>query len=306
MLETLGLILIITLLTIIGIYYLPPVLLVFPAGFIAFGIRRGLIQSFTSMLTTILIVGFISDFSSSIILFAIFVPATMVMTYTIKKRKRVIEILGFSTIVLFISIILMIGFLNNIGLDFIGQLENGFKELLVMQLDMLEEVGIEADKIIESKELLENSYKYLIIIMPSIILLISLVISYLNYSISRIILNNMGVGIVRPLRFSMFRLPNNITLGIIVMLLGVYIMSALKLPYHQEIFINLIFLIGFMFFVQGVSVVDFFLKRKKIILLVRLILLAIVLFISPLISILFVIGFIDVIIDLRKIKKVKS
>lgn len=181
----------------------------------------------------------------------------------LKKRRSNAEILGISAAVFFISILIILSFVDAGGGGFIALLEEGFKQLLSAQLEMIEDMDLTSYQFLEAKELLENAYKYLLLIIPAILLIMSLVVSYLNCLLSSIGLKKMGIGIINIPKFSRFRLPNNVIPGIIVMFLGVYIMNKLEMPYYETVLINLVVLVGFMFIIQGLSVVDYFFLLKS-------------------------------------------
>ncbi len=171
--------------------------------------------------------------------------------------------MGISAAVFFISILIILSFVDAGGGGFIALLEEGFKQLLSAQLEMIEDMDLTSYQFLEAKELLENAYKYLLLIIPAILLIMSLVVSYLNCLLSSIGLKKMGIGIINIPKFSRFRLPNNVIPGIIVMFLGVYIMNKLEMPYYETVLINLVVLVGFMFIIQGLSVVDYFFLLKS-------------------------------------------
>ena len=214
--------------------------------------------------------------------------------------------MGISAAVFFISILIILSFVDAGGGGFIALLEEGFKQLLSAQLEMIEDMDLTSYQFLEAKELLENAYKYLLLIIPAILLIMSLVVSYLNCLLSSIGLKKMGIGIINIPKFSRFRLPNNVIPGIIVMFLGVYIMNKLEMPYYETVLINLVVLVGFMFIIQGLSVVDYFFIKIRIFPLIRVILYLLFLFNSPIVTVISILGFIDTIFDLRRIKKSKS
>lgn len=305
-LETILLIVIMSLYTIFGLYYIPYILLLFPAPFIAYSIKNGIIPNIINMIITGIIVGLVDSFGATIILLIAFIPITFVSSYLIKKRRSNAEILGISAAVFFISILIILSFVDAGGGGFIALLEEGFKQLLSAQLEMIEDMDLTSYQFLEAKELLENAYKYLLLIIPAILLIMSLVVSYLNCLLASIGLKKMGIGIINIPKFSRFRLPNNVIPGIIVMFLGVYIMNKLEMPYYETVLINLVVLVGFMFIIQGLSVVDYFFIKIRIFPLIRVILYLLFLFNSPIVTVISILGFIDTIFDLRRIKKSKS
>lgn len=142
--------------------------------------------------------------------------------------------------------------------------------------------------------------------MPTILLLLSLIISYANYYISVVLIGKLGVVVKMP-RFSNFKLPSNIMYGTFAMLTGVYLLKFLKVDSYEAILINVVALISFMFVIQGLSVIDYLLIKAKMIIGVRILLLMIItVFIAPLVTIITILGLIDTLFDIRKLRKQRS
>ncbi|MGN9166093.1 DUF2232 domain-containing protein [Tissierellaceae bacterium HCP3S3_D8] len=301
--ETILLITIMALYTVFGLYYIPYILLLLPAPFIAFGVKNGIISNVINMIITCMIVGLIDSFGTTLFLIISFIPITIVSSYLIKKKRKNTEILGISAIVFFISLLIILSFVDAGGGGFVAQLEEGFKQLLSAQLDMFKDMDLTSYEILKLEELLENAYKYLLLIMPAILLVLSLVVSYLNYLLATIGLKKMKVGIFNIPKFSRFRLPNNIIPGMLIMFSIAYIMKKMEVPYNEAILVNLVVLVGFMFVIQGLSIVDYFFTRMRVYPIIRVILYILFLFNSPMVTIISILGFIDIIFDIRRIRK---
>jgi len=135
------------------------------------------------------------------------------------------------------------------------------------------------------------------------IMIFSLIMTYINYLISVLILRKLGYGIVYIPRFSRFKLPNNILLGVGIMFLGTFLLKIFKLSYYETIFMNITLLASFVFFVQGLAVIDYKLKEKKRNLFLRLIVILFFILVLPLGTYIAFLGVLDVIFDFRKIRK---
>lgn len=306
-LETLGVGLFMVSFTIIGLGTLPFILILFPVLFIGYGVKNGLIPSILIMVIVSSIIGFTTDTTSGILLFLTFAPMTVVLTYGIKNRRKSIEILAISSLILFLTILLIIGYIRGAsGINIATQLENNFKSMLNIQVELFTEMGLTNLELLRAKDLLESAYKAMLITAPTIVIIISLIISYVNYYISAVILQRIGIGVVNIPRFSKFRLPNNIIPGILVMLLGTYLTKNIKGFSYETLLANLILLIGFMLYTQGLSIIDFLMSKRKIVFPIRIVFLTVFVFFSPLVSIISILGLLDVLFDFRRRYKPKS
>lgn len=182
-------------------------------------------------------------------------------------------------------------------------MEEGFNQVLTIQTQMFREMGLSNFEIAKTIEELEGTYQLFMWIFPVIILAFSVLCSYINYYFSVQVLRKSGIGIVTVPRFSKFRLPNNILLGITIMLIFSYIIGALKTGISDIVFLNIAALVLFMFTTQGLSVVDFYLRNYKFKPIARVITIIFLILIRPLSSIVFLIGVVDTFMDFRKLRR---
>lgn len=302
--EDMALVIGMSICAILGIHYIPIILILFPTPFIILGMKNGVSRNIMNMVVTFIIIGIADSIKYGFFLLIIFLPITILLFYLIKKKKNNMEILGSSTIVFFISILIILGIINITGIDFVNELEMRVEQVIEGQIESIENMNLNSYEFLKERDLLEEKYKLSLLIIPSALFMISMIISYLNYLLISLILKKMEINIINIPKFSRFRLPNNIILGIIIMFVGVFIIEKMNIGYSNAIIINLITLIGSMFSIQGLSVVDFYLSRFNIFPAIRFIICIMLLFNSSMVLILTMIGFIDSIFDLRKIKTI--
>lgn len=304
--ELAGVILGMSLFTLASLYFFPLMFLIFPVAFIVLGIKNGLLDGIISLMTTCTIVAFVIEPMTALYIFLLFGPLVISMIYTIKKRKSTMEVLLVGTISFFTSIIVVFGIINYIEGNLLLTIEQAFKETLNIRIEALKDMGLTSYEILENKKLLEDAFKYMLLIAPATGLLTSLIVSYMNYSLTIIGLRRIGIYVVNIPRFSRFRLPNNISIGIIVMFITGFVAKQLNFDYFDTIAINLTVLIGIMFSIQGLSVIDFFLIKIKVKKFFRILFILLTIIAAPLMTVVSGLGLIDVIFDLRKLKRKDS
>lgn len=305
-LEAALLVLVMSLFTLIGIYFIPYLLILFPTGFIIFALRRNMVLSGISMIGTTLVISLVVGWVYSVFLLIMFLPISMCLAYLIKRRRKSLEILGFSTIVFFVSLLIILSFVDSTGIGFVTQLEQSFKDIMETQINMFKDMDLTSYELAETKDLLESAYRYIILIVPTILLISSLVVSYLNYLTTSVGLKKMRIEIVGIPQFSKFRLPNNIIPGVLVMFLVTYIAGKLDFKYLDTINLNLVALVGFMFFIQGLSVLEHLFKKLKMFVVFRIILYIVFLFTAFMLTAISVLGILDIVFDFRKLRRPKS
>lgn len=305
--ESIIVVLIMALYIVYGIHFVPLLMLFIPVPFAILGIRNGMHVNIISIMATSLIIGVLLGFISGVSIILIFAPLSLALNYCISKRKSSMETILITTIAFFISFLFLMSLEGNISnLNLTKQLEENFRQLLTMQIDMLNEMGMSKYEVLRTTDLLENAYKTIIILIPSLIGVFSLLISYVNLFLVSVILKKMGYGVVNSQKFSQFKLPNNIIPGIGIMLLTAFIIKKLQIQYHEALLLNLTFLISFVFFVQGLAVLDFLLIKARLHLIFRILILSLNIIFIPMSSVIFFIGILDAIFDIRKIRRRKS
>lgn len=305
-LKTFIIIILSTLLTLFGMHYFPFILILFPVLFIANIIKDGLSEGLTNMLVTILIIALVESLNVGMFLAITFIPFTIVISDLIKKRQANIKILGFSAITFFLSVLGLFVVVNLLGIDVVKYIEDIFRQIIDTQLEAMESVGLSNYEFFQTKELLEDTYKYLLLIIPSMILMLSVAVSYINYLLASMILEKFEINIVNIPKFSKFKLPNNVVIGTMLMFLLTFISGQLGFSYYETVLINIGVLVTMGLFVQGLAVVDFLLNKLKFKLIFKMIFYITFIFNSSLVSIITIIGLTDLIFDLRKARKKKS
>lgn len=302
-LQIVGIVLGMSLLTVVALFFFPLLLIIFPVAFIVVGIKNGIVEGVISLMTTCTILAYIIDPMIALYLFLGFAPITITIIYTTKNRKNTMEVLLYSTIVFFASILLLFALVNVREGDLLIQFEAIFKEGLSLRIEALREMGFTSYEILEDKNFLEEQFREILLIAPANLLLLSFVVSYINYALSIVGLRKVGINIVNTPKFSRFRLPNNISLGIIVMFITTFIAKQLNFIYFDVIVKNLVVLLGFMLLIQGLSIIDFFLIKIKVKKLFRFLFILLTVIIAPLITVVSMLGLIDVIFDFRKLRQ---
>lgn len=295
-----------TLLALLGIHFVQFALIIFPVLFIANIIKDGLGEGLTNMIVTLIIIGIVDSLYAGVFLGLAFIPFTLMISNLIKKRKDNSEILGFSALTFFVSILLIFIVINLLGVDVVKYIESSFKQFIDMQLEAIENIDLSNSEIFNTKQLLEDTYKYLLLIIPSLFLILSAFISYINYFLSSMILDKAGIKIVNVPKFAKFSLPNNVAFGSLIMFGLTYLSGKIGFTYYETVIVNIGVLVSMGLFIQGLSVVDHLLNKLKVNLIFKIIFYITFIFSTSLVSILTIVGLVDLIFDLRKLRKKRT
>lgn len=305
-LESVVLIGIMSIFFMFSIYYFEALLFLLPIPFVIFGVKNGLFSSLLSLVTTLLIVGIILNPITSLSYFLLFAPFIVLSIYLIRKRTRASQVVVYGAVALFISILILFGILNLSGVDLISELEEQFSLILSGQMDYLKDMGLTTYELLQTRDSLKSEYERMLMLIPSVMLITSYLISYINYQLITLGLKKIGIRILYLPKFSRFRLPDNFTIGALVMALTTFFIRMMNISYADTLYVNIIVLLGSVLFLQGLAIVSFFLIKIKTKKFLRLITYLIIFFTPQIFSAMALLGGIDIIFDVRKIKGAKS
>lgn len=290
-----------------GIQILPLLIFFIPIPFVVVGIRNGIKINIINIVIVSFIISYLLDITTGISLLFFIAPISISFNYCIKTRKRIGETLIISTLALFTSfLVLFIIEKQILNINIMKAVEEMIGENLSTQIAFLRDMGMTNYEILENVDFYEATYKTVMVLIPSLMVVFSLIITYVNLLLTSTILRKMGFGAHSVQKFSKLKLPSNIVSGIGMLYLLSYILIKTNVEYSQAFLSNLTFLTGFIFFLQGLAVLDFLLIRTKIKRFFRFLILGLNILFLPMSSIFFLIGLLDQIFDLRKIRKQKS
>lgn len=293
-----------TILAIIGHLMFPVIILLYPVPFIILGVKHKTKYNIYSILVSSLLIGILIDMFTGIFTFIVFGLLSIVITYMINKKYKPQQILVGSSIVTLISTLISLGVIGYItGVSFLSQINASLTENMMSQLNILKEMELPSYEMSLIKDVLLVTKEYIIIIIPAALIITSVFIVYINYWMATAILKRLGYKTVEIPKFSNFRLPSNIIMGSIVVVVAASLIRYMKLFYYETIFVNTLLLISFVFFIQGLSVIAFLLNKLRIHKIVKVIMIIVIVINVPLSLVVSILGLLDVGIDFRRLRK---
>lgn len=231
-------------------------------------------------------------------------PVSLLVQFMIKRKYSTDKIILGTTLLLMVIMFASLYVEGQVtGVDLVSQMDKNFESMLEVQKNALRDLEMSKSEIDKAGTIMRGTYNYIVTVMPMIIFIFSLIIAYLNYKISAFLINRTRDQSLKVPEFSLFTLPDNFIVGTVIMLLTSTIINRMEIPYALALRQNLMFIIGFLFLIQGFSLFDYFLKKIKIKKFFRVLILLINLILMPIGGILMILGFADSIFDLRKIRK---
>jgi uncharacterized protein YybS (DUF2232 family) len=295
-----------TIFVFLGLYLTPIILLIYPVPFIILGIRHNVKSSILTVFASFILVSILIDPLTALFVTIIFGPLAVAIAYMINRKYNSYKIIVIGTIVSFISIVtslIITGYIT--GVNFYDLLKEQVDFILSTQESLLKEMEISSYRIEELIDkytiLLDNT----ILIFPAMLIIVSLFTNYINYFISIATLKRLRYKNIKMPLFSKFRLPSNIGSGIVVIAILSFIISYYKLFNYDTITLNISILVVFLFFLQGLAVIVYLLNKTNINSILRGVIIAFLIFSSPLMLIISFVGLVDTIMDFRKLKEDK-
>ncbi|WP_026895389.1 YybS family protein [Clostridiisalibacter paucivorans] len=295
---------IMTIFIFLGLYAIPIIFILYPVPFIVLAVRHGIKYSIMSILVSCALASILIEFFVGVFIFIIFGAISVVLGYMINEKYKSYQIIGGGTLISLVTVALLLYVMGIFtGINLVDPIKDFFNEALQFQKQILGTMDFTQYEINEILDMLKQGYNYTMLAMPTIIIISSVFLVYINYYISVVILNRLGNKVDYIPKFKHFKLPGNVLMGILVIFLGTTIIRVLKLFYYDTIFLNVITVLSFIFLIQGLAVVMFFLDRKKINKFIKAILFVLILLSGPLNIIISFIGVADILFNFRKIKR---
>ena len=152
----------------------------------------------------------------------------------------------------------------------------------------------------EMKEALMSSFELLKVMLPALLIMVALMDSYLNYTVARIVLRRLDLRLEPLPPFAEWRAPGHLAIGFLLLMLLSFVGGYFGLGNMDVVLGNILLLFQMVFLVQGLSVAYYFLSRKGVNKLVRVLLIIFILFNQPLAMAAMLAGVLDVVLDIRK------
>jgi len=271
-------------------------IILIPVPFMVLAYRHGSRYSTLSFITFSLLTGSFTGIMYTIFLISIFGPMTIIMGYYIKRQRASYRVIGAGTIASILSILIIFQLTSYIGgFNIVDEIAFVAENIVSTQVEMLKTMDV---GVLSADEILN----YLLMIVPGILIIQSMFIAIGNYYLTASILKRFSSKDVELPQFSTFILPTNIVLGSLIIFTLSYLTRYIEGIYHASLITNVTLLFIFLFFIQGISVISFLIKRTRTPKAIRILLIGMIFLISPLLTAVSFIGLVDSIVDVRKLR----
>lgn len=279
--------------------FIPLFIFIIPIPFIVLYVKRGPVWGILSNLLACLLIYFGSDLSTASILLVYTVVISHTLGFMMRQNFKVSHIILWSSVAVTVFVI-MAGFfaqsLNEINM--IESIRTSIDQYSDTQLSVIKELPISSADRQSAESVLKRAVEFTMVLLPSIILVFSALVSYINYYISANVLRRLGIGIIDIPNLWSFRLPKHVIIGSVLIAVLLYILQITEFGFSQELILNVYLIFTFLFMINGIAAIDFIIRSRANIF-VRIILPLVILLLLGMGILYAIIGLLDLCFDLR-------
>ncbi len=283
---------------VVATFYIPMLsilLVLIPVPFVVLSIRRGNRYAFFSMIMVSIIIGMLTGIVYSLFVLVLFGPMALAMGWWIRHRMDPHEVIFIGAVASALSIFAMLQVIAAVsGIHLTTEISQMFTQVIQQQATTLQNMNVEVVA-------MEDAVNYLLLVFPGLILIQSLFGAFVNYYLVMAVMRRF-VHSDEPLpEFSRFRLPGHVVLGALLLLILSWLSRYINNIHSGGLLANVMVLVVVVFFMQGISLISFWIKGTKVPKWIRGVILVVLVILSPMITLISLLGMVDVLADFRKL-----
>jgi uncharacterized protein YybS (DUF2232 family) len=265
--------------------------------FVVFSARRGWKQGIYLLLAALILTMLFGSFLS-IPTTLLFGTSGIVIGYLYKKNRSRFEVLSFGTIAFLLNLLLLYGVITTIfDINPIEEAKKVADESILMTREMMEGFGQTFND--DQLKQLEQALDMAPLMIPTVIVLVSVLLAFITQLISTPVLKRLGFQIEKWPPFRTLRLPRSL----IWYYLLVMILMIVPMDQNSTLFLgvfNLFYILQLLMVLQGLSFIFHYCYHKNIAKGIPITILILTLFLPFLLYIVRIIGIIDLGFNIRE------
>lgn len=276
--------------------------LVWPVPIVILGIRHGLRISILSTVVAGIFVAILSGPLQAISVVLSFGLIGIAMGWAINKKLspfKVLTIGGAASLISKVALVFITMLV--IGINPITEEINLLKESLAMAVSLYEKMGMDPETVKSTMENFSRSLELLPILIPGIFIMASALDTFLTYMVTKAVLARMGQKLEELTPFWLWRFPDYTVAFYLFGNLLVLLETYWPVGVLKAIGSNLALVFGFVFYIQGFSLLAFYMGKYDVARPLRVLITFLVFFNPLFLQILFFAGLFDILFNFRKI-----
>ncbi|MDQ4483916.1 YybS family protein [Bacillus cereus] len=268
-----------------------------PLPFILLTIRYKLSSAFVIFTAALFITVIVSQ-PMNLVKTTMFGLIGIVLGYMYKKQKKPVEILMAGTLAYLIGIMLIyVASIKFFNIDLMKQIQNMFNESMTQSEKIVTAAGMPISK--EQKELFVQMNDILQTVFPSILVMVSVCLSWITVIISGSALRKLKHDVIPWPKFKDIQLPKSIVWYYVIFILLSTFIKVEPTSYLHMVFSNLYVIFALLLVLQGLTFIAFLAHSKGFTKGVPIISFIACMFIPMLFPLVTILGIIDLGISLR-------
>ncbi|MEM5673537.1 YybS family protein [Bacillus cereus] len=268
-----------------------------PLPFILLTIRYKLSSAFVIFTAALFITVIVSQ-PMNLVKTTMFGLIGIVLGYMYKKQKKPVEILMAGTLAYLIGIMLIyVASIKFFNIDLMKQMQNMFNESMTQSEKIVTAAGMPISK--EQKELFVQMNDILQTVFPSILVMVSVCLSWIAVIISGSALRKLKHDVIPWPKFKDIQLPKSIVWYYVIFILLSTFIKVEPTSYLHMVFSNLYVIFALLLVLQGLTFIAFLAHSKGFTKGVPIISFIACMFIPMLFPLVTILGIIDLGISLR-------
>lgn len=268
-----------------------------PLPFILLTIRYKLSSAFVIFTAALFITAIVSQ-PMNLVKTTMFGLIGIVLGYMYKKQKKPVEILMAGTLAYLIGIMLIyVASIKFFNIDLMKQMQNMFNESMTQSEKIVTAAGMPISK--EQKELFVQMNDILQTVFPSILVMVSVCLSWITVIISGSALRKLKHDVIPWPKFKDIQLPKSIVWYYVIFILLSTFIKVEPTSYLHMVFSNLYVIFALLLVLQGLTFIAFLAHSKGFTKGVPIISFIACMFIPMLFPLVTILGIIDLGISLR-------
>ncbi|ADL08963.1 YybS family protein [Thermosediminibacter oceani] len=274
--------------------------LVLPVPVIILGMRQGLRITVLSVLVTGLVTAMFSGPLKALAVMLGFGLIGIGMGWALRKNYPPFRVFGVGAVASLASnVALFLISLMIMGINPFLQEIAAYKEGLSAAADLYNRMGVDPETVKTVVGMYEKMLDLMPLLIPAILVLASITSAFLSYQISRVVLRRLGYKIEDFPPFWQWRLPVFTVFLLLLGQLAVLLEAYWPVGILKQLGLNLQMIFTFAFFVQGLSILSFYLGRYNVAKPVRALIVLFV-FTNPFFAqLIFLAGMVDTVFNFR-------
>lgn len=302
-----GLMTALTVVLMLGAYYLPLLgyvaMFLWPLPIAMLYVRHGIKYSLLALIASGLVMGMMSGFATALSMMLGFGLASIIMGYCATHKKPAYLTIVMMGVAIFIGVLVMLKAYSLVwGQDIITMTIETFNQSIESVKELYASMNVPKETINTVLNAIDTSK--LVMIMPIALAGSSLIMAFISYTIAGKLFKRFGYEMDPVKPFSEWYLPKAMVFVITLIVILSYIAYNAKWNMAESYFNNSYLAFVYMFMVNGLCALDFFLKKKALPKAVRVII-CILCVVTGLSTILMFIGLLDNALNLRKLDKTR-